>query len=231
MPGSAPAAMSFTRVSGLAALGFALLIVAGNVVLVPAGLPRTGAGIEEVDGFFRAHHDLVGIGSALTPAAWVLATVFGAGALRLLWHAEGQHGSGWALVGFAGLLLQDAAFAGVIALRLALASAAADGVGADMGLWALHDALFTLNGTFLALALVGLSLGGLRTGLVHPWHSAWGLVSAALMFGSAVLTPWVVDRLGPLGLLGLAGWLMWVVWIVVYGIVLLRAEPGRPTGR
>ncbi|MFI9753448.1 2-oxoglutarate/malate transporter [Streptomyces collinus] len=223
--------MSFTRVSGLAALGFALLIVAGNVVLVPAGLPRTGAGIEDVDRFFRAHHDLVGIGSALTPAAWVLATVFGAGAVRVLWQAEGERGSAWVLVGFAGLLSQNAAFAGVIALRLALASTAADGVGADTGLWALHDALFTLNGTFLALALVGLSLGGLRTGLVHPWHSAWGLVSAALLFGSAVLTPWVVDRLGPLGLLGLAGWLMWVVWLVGYGIVLLRAEPGRPTGR
>jgi hypothetical protein len=223
--------MSFTRVSGLAALGFALLIVAGNAVLVPAGLPRTGAGIEEVDGFFRAHHDLVGIGSALTPAAWVLATVFGAGAVRVLWHAEGEHDSAWALVGFAGLLLQNAAFAGVIALRLALASTAADGGGADAGLWALHDALFTLNGTFLALALVGLSLGGLRTGLVRPWHGRWGLVSAALMFGSAVLTPWVVDRLGPLGLLGLAGWLMWVVWIVAYGIVLLRTGPGRPTGR
>jgi hypothetical protein len=230
-PGSAPAATSFTRVSGLAALGFAFLIVAGNVVLVPAGLPRTGAGIGEVDGFFRAHHDLVGIGSALTPAAWVLATVFGAGAVRVLWHAEGERGSAWALVGFAGLLLQNAAFAGVTALRLALASTAADGVRADTGLWALHDALFTLNGTFLALALAGLSLGGLRTGLVRPWHGRWGLVSAALMLGSAVLTPWVIDRPGPLGLLGLAGWLMWVVWIVVYGIVLLRAEPGRPTGR
>ena len=106
------------------------------------------------------------------------------------------------------------------------ASTAADGVGANTGLWALHDALFTLNGTFLALALVGLSLGGLRTGLIRPWHGRWGLVSAALLFASAVLTPLVLDRVGPLGLLGLTGWLMWVVWIVVYGIVLMRAESG-----
>ncbi|MET9764834.1 2-oxoglutarate/malate transporter [Streptomyces sp. NPDC006372] len=228
-----PAATSFARASGLAALGFAFLIVAGNVVLVPAGLPRTGAGIEEVDRFFRAHGDLVGLGSAVTPAAWVLATLFGAGAVRVLWRSERDRGEAWALLGFAGLVLQNAVFTAVIAIRLALASTAADGVGADAGLWALHDALFTLNGTFLALALVGLSVGGLRAGLIRPWHGRWGLVSASLLFGSAVLTPLVMDHSGPLGLLGLAGWLMWVVWIVVYGLALMRRAPApRPsTGR
>ncbi|MFI7013718.1 2-oxoglutarate/malate transporter [Streptomyces sp. NPDC050164] len=226
--GAAPVAMGFARVSGLAALGFAFLIVAGNVLLVPAGLPRTGAGIGEVDGFFRAHPDLVGLGSALTPAAWILATLFGAGAVRVLWQSERDRGEAWALLGFAGLVLQNAVFAGVIAIRLALASTAADGVGADTSLWALHDALFTLNGTFLALALVGLSVGGLRAGLIQPWHGRWGLVAAALLFGSSVLAPLVIDHTG---LLGLVGWLMWVVWIVVYGVVLMRRAPQSPTAR
>ncbi|MFC9684872.1 2-oxoglutarate/malate transporter [Streptomyces sp. NPDC056948] len=231
-PGTSPAATSFARVSGLAALGFAFLIVVGNVVLVPAGLPRTGAGIGEVDGFFRAHGDLVGIGSALTPAAWVLATLFGAGAVRVLWQSERDRGEAWALLGFAGLILQNAVFTVVIAIRLALASTAADGVGAAASLWALHDTLFTLNGTFLALALVGLSLAGMRGGLIRPWHGRWGLLSAALLFGSAVLTPLVVDHVGPFGILGLAGWLMWVVWVVVYGVVLMRpaATSQPPTG-
>jgi hypothetical protein len=223
--------MDFARVSGFAALGFAFLIVAGNVILVPAGLPRTGAGIGEVDGFFRAHGDLVGLGSALTPAAWVLATLFGAGAVRVLWRSERDRSGAWALLGFAGLVLQNAVFAGVIAIRLALASTAADGVGADTSLWALHDALFTLNGTFLALALLGLSVGGLRGGLIRPWHGRWGLVAAALLFGSAVLAPLVIDHTGPLGLLGLTGWLMWVVWLVVYGVALMRRAPQSPTGR
>ncbi|MGW0476565.1 2-oxoglutarate/malate transporter [Streptomyces coeruleorubidus] len=230
-PRAAPAAMDFARISGAAALGFALLIVAGNVILVPAGLPRTGAGIGEVDGFFRAHGGLVGLGSALTPAAWVLATLFGAGAVRALWRSERNRGEAWALLGFAGLVLQNAVFTGVVAIRLALASTAADGIGADTSLWALHDALFTLNGTFLALALLGLSVGGLRGGLIRPWHGRWGLVAAALLFGSAVLAPLVVDHAGPLGLLGLAGWLMWVVWLVVYGVVLIRRAPQSPTGR
>ncbi|MCF0079545.1 2-oxoglutarate/malate transporter [Streptomyces lomondensis] len=227
--GTAPASANFARVSGLAALGFAFLIVAGNVVLVPAGLPRTGAGIGEVDEFFRTHGDLVGIGSAVTPVAWVLATLFGAGAVRVLWRSERDRGEAWALLGFAGLLLQNAVFAGVVAIRLALASTAADGVGAATSLWALHDALFTLNGTFLAVALAGLSLAGLRAGLIRPWHGRWGLVSAALLSGSAVLTPLVIDHAGPLGLLGLVGWLMWVVWLVVYGVVLMRPLPVRPS--
>ncbi|MFF5985119.1 2-oxoglutarate/malate transporter [Streptomyces olindensis] len=232
-PGTPPAPLGFARISGFAAVGFAFLIVAGNVVLVPAGLPRTGSGVEEVEGFFRTHGDLVGLGSAVTPLAWVLATLFGAGAVRVLWRSERDRGEAWALLGFAGLVLQNAVFTGVVAIRLALASTAADGVGAASGLWALHDALFTLNGTFLAVALVGLSLAGLRAGLIRPWHGRWGLVSAALLSCSAVLTPLVIDHDGPLGLLGLVGWLMWVVWIVVYGLVLMRPVPAPrpPTGR
>jgi hypothetical protein len=90
-----------------------------------------------------------------------------------------------------------------------------------------HDALFTLNGTFLALALVGLSLSGVRSRLIRPWHAALGLVSAALQFASAAATPLVIAGTGLLGLLGLAGWLLWVVWIVAYGIALIRAGAGR----
>lgn len=216
--------MGFFRLSGIAALGFALLIVMGNVILVPAGLPRTGAGPDAVDAFFSTQGDLVGIGSVLTPAAWALATLFGAGAVRALWRSEHARNEAWSLLGFAGLVVQNAAFAGVVAIRLALASTAEDGRDASAQLWALHDALFTLNGTFLALALVGLSVGGRHAGLVMPWHHALGLVSAALLFSSATLTPVVIDRTGPWGLLGLTGWLLWVAWLVAYGIALIRLD-------
>ncbi|MFV0131856.1 2-oxoglutarate/malate transporter [Streptomyces sp. HMX87] len=221
-------ATGFPRISGIAALGFAFLIVMGNVIVVPAGLPRAGADRDAVDAFFSTQGDLVGIGSLLTPAAWALATLFGAGAVREVWRSERAGTEAWALLGFAGIILQNAAFAGVIAIRLALASTAADGTGASVGLWALHDALFTLNGTFLALALVGLSTGGRHAGIIRPWHHLLGLASAALLFTSATLTPLVIDHTGPWGFLGLAGWLLWVVWVVTYGIVLIRL--GRDRG-
>jgi hypothetical protein len=219
------ATMGFSRITGIAALGFAITIVLANAIMVPAGLPLTGAEIGEVTAFFGAEGDVVAIASALTPAAWLLATVFGAGAVSALRRFERGRGEAWSLVGFTGLALQNATFAAVIATRLALTSTAARDSATTAGLWVLHDALFTLNGTFLALALLGLSVAGLRAALIRPWHGALGLASAALLFGSATLTPLVIDHAGPLGLLGLVGWLMWVAWIVAYGITLIRLNP------
>jgi hypothetical protein len=207
--------VNIVHAGGAAAVGFAIMIVLGNVIAVPAGLPGPGAEAADALPFFTANAGTVGLASALAPAAWVFATVFGAGALTALRRTE----RGWALVGFAGLLLQNSAFAVVIALRLALTSTP------DDALWSLHGAIFTLNGTFLALALTGLSIAGLQSGLIRPWHGILGLVSAVLMFTSATLTPLVIDQAGPLGLLGLGGWLLWVVWNVAWGITLLRHTP------
>lgn len=215
----------FPRLGGIAAIGFAAMIALANVVMVPAGLPLTGAESGEVAEFFAAQGTVVGIGSALTPAAWVLATLFGVGALVALRRSEQGRGEAWSLLGLAGLALQNVTFAGVVATRLALTATAPHDPSATAALWALHDAVFTLNGTFLALALLGLSLAGLRAGLIRPWHGALGLIAAVLQFGSATLAHWVIDNGGALGLLGLVGWLLWVVWIVGYGIALIRQQP------
>ncbi len=204
---------------GRGQVGF--VIVLPNVLLGPAGLPRTGAEPGDVAAFFADAGDAVGIASTLGPVAWLLAVLFGAGAVSALRASPGNEP--WALAGFAGLILQNATFTGVLAIRLALASTAGEGAAV---LWALHDALFTLNGTFLATAMLGLSVAGLRAGLIRPWHGALGLFAAALQFTSALLTPLIIGG-GPLGLLGLAGWLMWVGWIATYGIVLIRLPEGE----
>ena len=211
-----PPTSSFLRIAGFCGLGFAALIVLANAIMVPTGLPTTGADTADVIAYFSANRGVVGVASALTPAAWALSTVFAAGAVAALWRSDRERGEAWSLVGFAGVLLQNVAFAAVVALRLAVAD---DRTGA---LWSLHDALFTLNGVFLALALVGLSAGGRHAGLITRWHARLGLLAAALLFTSATLTPLVVDHPGPLGLLGLAGWLLWVAWIVAYAVTLIR---------
>ncbi|WP_327640419.1 hypothetical protein OHB24_19140 [Kribbella sp. NBC_00482] len=221
-------ALAFSRIGGIAAIAFAALIVLANVIMIPAGLPLTGADLGEVTAFFATERLAVGIGSALTPAAWILATLFGAGALAALWRSERDRRDAWSVVGLAGLALQNVTFGGVVATRLALTSTAPHDRSATAALWALHDAVFTLNGTFLALALLGLSIGGRRSGLIPPWHSALGLLAAALQFSSATLAYWVIDNGGLLGFLGLLGWLMWVVWIVAYGIVLIRQASETP---
>ncbi|MER5264169.1 hypothetical protein ABTZ99_19055 [Actinosynnema sp. NPDC002837] len=207
---------AFGRIAGFSGLGFAALIVLANAIMVPTGLPTTGADAADVIAYFPANRGVVGVASALTPAAWALSTVFAAGAVAALWRSDRGRGEAWSLVGFAGVLLQNGAFAAVTALRLAVAD---DPGGA---LWSLHEALFTLNGVFLALALVGFSVGGRHAGLIPAWHARLGLLSAALLFTSATLTPLVVDGPGPLGLLGLAGWLLWVAWVVAYSAALIR---------
>ncbi len=209
------------KVAGLSAVGFATMIVLGNLVLVPAGLPLTGAPPDEVAAFFATGSGAVATATVLTPLTWALATVFGAGAVAELWPAE--RARSWSLVGFAGLLLQNATFTGVVATRLALTR------DPDAGLWPLHDALFTLNGTFLALAMTGLSIAGLHAGVIQRWHAAVGLVAAAAQFTSASLAPLVVEHGGALGLPGLVGWLLWVGWLVVYGVTLWR-QPERAMG-
>jgi hypothetical protein len=212
--------MTFSRISGLAGIAFGVLILGLNLILAPAGLPLPGAETSEVAAFFSSSQDLVGLTSALTPFIWGLATLFGAGAVAVLWPGERDRGEAWSLLGFAGLLMQNVTFTALIATRLALTIVQEP--AATAALWALQEALLTLNGTFLATAMVGLSVAGLRTRLIRPWHGGLGLLAAALQFGGATLVPLVIDDPGPLGFLGLTGWLLWVVWIIGYGVILLR---------
>ncbi|GII78924.1 hypothetical protein Sru01_39060 [Sphaerisporangium rufum] len=227
--------MRFSRIGGAAAVGFAVTIATINLIMVPAGLPPAGTDAGRAAAFFAADGRLVGVASALAPLAWILATLFGAAAVTAVRESEQARQEAWSLVGFAGVLLQNLTFAGVIAARLALARSAGAGPQAAAALWAWHDAAFTLNGTFLAMALAGLSVAGLRAGLIRPWLAALGALAAVLQFTSACLAFLVIERAGPLGLVGLAGWLAWVVWLVAYGLRLAGApagpvQPGGPGG-
>ena len=217
----------FSRIAGIGAIGFAAIILLVNaLILVPAGLPGTGSEIHDVVAFFGHQGAAVGIGHAFTPLAWTLSTVFAAGAVAAAWDSERSRGEAWALVGFTGVIAQNVAVAVVISVRLALAdvSAAADG-GTVAGLWSVHEALFTLNGTFLAIALLGLTISGVRSGLIRAWHATLGYSAAALQLTSATITPLVMEHGGLLGLIGLASWLMWVAWLVGYGVALIRLTP------
>ncbi|WP_327114269.1 hypothetical protein OHB12_33965 [Nocardia sp. NBC_01730] len=218
-------AWTFTRIGGSAGLGFALVIVGANLILEPTGMPPVGADVADVDAFFTDKAGLVGLSSMFLPAAWACVVVFGAAVVATLWPRERSLGSAWSLVGFAGLLLQNSTFVGIAATRLALS----DSTGGAAGLWAMHNALFSLNGTFLAVAMLGFSLGGWRTDLIRRWHAVLGLTAATGQFAWATLGPLVIDHVSPLSLLGLVSWLLWVVWIATYGITLVRLPaPLRP---
>lgn len=214
--------MRFTGFAGLGGLGFVATAIVVNFVYVRAKLPLpvAGASLAAATDAFAAVGDALRRPSVLVPATWLFLTVFAAGLLSELGHGGPDPGA-WALVGFAGVLSQNATFACLEALRLGLASAAARDRGSVAGLWSLSNVLFGFNQLFLATALLGFTVAGTAAGLVRGWHAALGYVSAALLFLSASASPYNADGANRTAVIGLVGWLGWITWITAYSIVLL----------
>ncbi|HEV2798421.1 MAG TPA: hypothetical protein VGV65_12450 [Nocardioides sp.] len=212
--------LSSIRVGGLAALGFASLVLVVNVLLGTAGMPQPGATPAEVREFFAASGTGVTMSTALAPIAWILLPVFAAGVAAAARRRSVAQGDAWPLVGLGAAIMQNCMFGGVVATQAVLS---AGGLSADVewGIWQLHTALFSLNAVSLAIIMASLSLAGKRTGLIRHWHATLGFVSAGVMTVVSVTTPIHMDG-GPLGLLGLVGFLAWIIWLAAYGIVLLR---------
>ncbi|MBB5918527.1 hypothetical protein BJY24_007439 [Nocardia transvalensis] len=215
--------MSFTDLAGLGGIGFVVAAVVVNVFYVRGRLPMpmAGKGIDEVVGAFAAVGDALKRPSVLAPATWVCTTVFAAGLLARLWEG-GSGATAWALVGFAGVLMQNIAFATVEALRFAMAAAAEHDRGSTVALWSLSTVLFGFNQLFLAIALLGFSAAGMGADFIPGWHAVLGYVSAALLFVSASASPYNVEGTDRIALTGLVGWLGWIAWIVAYSVALLR---------
>lgn len=214
--------MSFTVLAGLGGIGFALVALAINVVYARARLPMptSGQSIDAVTSAFATAGDTLKRPAVIAPASWLFTTVFAAGLLSVFWDS-GTETRAWALVGFAGVLLQNATFAVVEALRFGVASAAAHGRASVAGLWGLSTVLFGFNQLFLATAMLGFTAAGATAGLVPGWHAWLGYVGAALLFISSSASPYNIGRTNRIALTGLVGWLGWIAWIVVYSITLL----------
>ena len=218
--------MSFSRLAGLAGMGFVAILIVANLLLTTAGLPTPSeaASRDEITTVFTAGAGSLRLASALLPLAWLLATIFAVGVCVCIGRDRRSRTDPWSLVGLAGVLMQSVVFTCVEATRLALISAAQHDSGV-VGLWGLYTALFGFNQVFLATALLGLSMFGIRTGAIARWHAGTGLLAATLLFVSATTSPYGVGSVNPLALLGLAGWLLWLVWIVAYSVILIRRAP------
>ncbi|GAA1641636.1 hypothetical protein [Actinoplanes couchii] len=216
--------MAFSRVAGVAGLGFVAVLIVANLLLTVAGFPTPSEAVSvaEITAVYASGGGTLRLASALLPAAWLLATVFAVGVCLVLGRDARGRLDPWAVVGLGGVLMQSVVFTAVEATRLAVMSAAAHDPGSVGGLWALHTALFGFNQVFLATALFGLSAAGIRNGVIGRWHARTGIAAGSLLFVTATTSPYGVDGTNPLALLGLAGWLLWVGWIAAFGVVLLR---------
>jgi hypothetical protein len=58
---------------------------------------------------------------------------------------------------------------------------------------------------------------------MRTWHGRTGLVAAAGMLASAILTPVTLEGGGGgVAYVGLGGFMLWLVWLVAFGVDLLR---------
>ncbi|PKB64519.1 MAG: hypothetical protein BZY80_02705 [SAR202 cluster bacterium Io17-Chloro-G2] len=164
--------------------------------------------------------------SVIAPFVWVALLVFGSGVFAKVRAYETTKGEAWAYVGLLGVLMQNAIFATVVATEVTL-NAGADSLAANAALtetiWRFQRAIFTLNGTSLALALTGFSVAALGAGFIPKWHAYLGLAGAALLFVSAATVMPVVEGTGAV-FIGLPGFVLWLVWILAMGVRLIR-EP------
>ncbi|WP_326692453.1 hypothetical protein OIE63_38550 [Streptomyces sp. NBC_01795] len=214
--------MSFSGTAGLGGLGFVVIAVVLNVLYTRGRLPlpTSGQSVDEVADVMSGMGRSLKRPSVLAPASWLFLTLFAAGLLSELWQRDGG-ARAWALTGFAGVLVQNAVFTVVEALRFGTASAAAHNRGSVPGLWATTRVLFGFNQVFLAAALIGFTAAGTAAGLMQPWHAGVGYVSAALLFLSASASPYGADGTHRLAPAGLIGWLGWATWLVTWSVVLL----------
>ena len=217
--------MSSRRIGGLAGLVFVAVVGTVNIILGSVHLPRAGASKAEVLAFFADHPSAVAVATSLATVVWVMLAVFTAGVVAAVRGHERTSGDSWSLLVLGGAIMQNAIFTVVAAIQVSLG---VGGLSDDvvLGLWRLHDAVFTLNGAALAIVLVGGSVGAHRAGLIAGWQRTLGLVSASALFASAALTPVTLGG-HPLGLVGLAGFLMWLVWITSVSVSLLRGSNVR----
>lgn len=208
-----------TSLAGAGGIGFVVLAVVVNVLYARGGLPLPGRSLAEATGALAAVGDRLRKPSVVAPATWVCTTVFAAGLLAVMWRGEAETDA-WVVVGFAGILMQNATFTVVEALRFGMAAEAEHG-GSLAGLWAFSNVLFGFNQVFLAIALLGFTVAGSDLGLVPDWHTWLGYLSAALLFISSSASPYNADGTNRIALTGLVGWLGWAAWIVAHSITLL----------
>ena len=218
----------FHRLAGFSGIGFGLILIVANIFLIASGFPSPSEELtpQQVVDSLTASRPVLRIVSTLLPAVWLLSSIFAAGVYREQSGTDRGRVSGWPLLGLAGVLLQNVTFAVVSAVRIGLSSVSApDDIG---GLWSLYYAVFGFNQVFLAMALLGFTVGGLRGKLLPRWHAGLGFAGAALLFAASTTAP--LADVNPLSLLGLVGWLLWVAWIAVYGAALLRRPAQRIAG-
>ncbi len=206
---------------GIGGLVFAGTVIAQNAIR--SNFPMNDAATQEVMQYYADHRSATIALSVLFPIGLVgLVTFLGTVVARVA-HGAGRAAAFAGAFGAAAII---ATFTLVTSADVAIAAYVHRG-SADAsvveGLWVLHNSVFSFLEAAIGIALAGLATAAAKTGLLSKRWAVAAPVGAALMVGSAMTTPAVVDG-SPMFFVGVTGFVVWLAFVVRTAVALLRSR-------
>jgi hypothetical protein len=210
------------RVLSMGGAAFTAIVIAQNLIR-GASAPQNDAPITDVLEHYR---DDTGIAVLLT-AMFVLGgaclTGFVAELTRRLWRRGSEV---WTTVGLIGAIGVIGTFSLVVAAEAALVGAAGrenPDLGTIDALWLTHNAVFSILGLALAMALLGLGRAGAAAGLTPAFFRWLAPVGATALCIGAAGAPVEADGTAMAAMLpALIGFLVWLALLVSTSVRMVR---------
>ena len=217
------ARVSSDRIAALSGLTFVALAVGQNIIRVATAAPNDARSVSIIAHFVDHREAELVLAATVVGGAFALALFVGHLWTRLARGAE----RGWAQAGIIGVMGIFAIFPLLVACEVALlviTGRPSAGPDAVETLWALHNAVFTVNLAALAVATLGLSAAALRGNLLPRAFRiigplAAGLLTLGALFGSQI----AAGNAKPIFALSGLGYIGWLSVVAVISVQLLRA--------
>lgn len=210
----------FLRAAGIGGLGFALGVLAENVLRAPP--PQPHAPFAEVARYYVERHDLVAISDAIFVPTIPCLLIFAVGTARRLIAAH-PGAAPWAIVGALAVSLMTATFGAVMALDVALLHLAPT-LDEPLGrlLWTIKNAMFLVNVVPLAVGLGAFAIACAIANVGSRKIAVIGVGGGLLALVGTM--PFSANLSGsPFIFLGLVGFLSWLTFVIATSISHLRA--------
>ena len=219
--------MGLSRWSGVAGFMFLGSVLLLNGMRAATGRPLGDAAMTDIVAYFVEHGSIPRLASYMAPIPMLSFPVFAAGVLALTRDGQGRLNT-WGVVELAGAVMNVSVFAGVLATDAILGSRAstlAENPQYAQMLWDLNVVLFPLAVGCAALALGGLGLAVLTSG-VGPRLGKVALAGAAFLLAGAIQSqPALAGSSTPA--VAVPGVLIWLSFVVVVSVKMIR-QTGSP---
>ncbi len=206
------------RTTGWAALAFAVIVAAQNLIRGSVA-PLNNAPLADVVAYYSHHRGLEVTLSVTFVMSGIALAAFLGGMLSL---TAGEPERAWAFTGFAGgvgIFVLFSTMVGVEGALVAVAGGQQPSVDAVNALWALHNGVFAVLDLSIAVALVGLSRAAMAAGIAPRVFSWLAPAGAALLAVGAVGSPLLADGSAmPVLFAAVVGFVVWLSFLAATGL-------------